>query len=57
MILFEGAILVGSAGELGQAVEHRVEQGAKARAMAEVGENGVGLLLENSMTDFLGSTV
>jgi DNA-binding transcriptional LysR family regulator len=57
VLLRDGPILLASAGEPGQAVKHRVEQGAKARALAEVGENGVGLLLENSMTDFLGSTV
>ena len=39
----------------GQAVEYDVEQGAKAGALVEAGENRAGLLLESSMTDFVGS--
>jgi hypothetical protein len=45
-----------SACKSGQAAEHGVEQGAKARALIEAGENRAGLLLENSMTDFVGGT-
>jgi hypothetical protein len=52
----KGAALVGSARKSGQAVEHSVEQRAKVRALAEMGENGVGLLLESSVTDFVCGT-
>jgi hypothetical protein len=40
----------------GQAAEHGIEQGPKARALVEAGENSAGLLLENPMTDFVGGT-
>jgi hypothetical protein len=40
----------------GHAVEHGVEQGAKARALVQAGKNRRGLLLENSVTDIVGST-
>ena len=48
-------LLLPSAHKSGQAVERGVEQAAQARALVEAGENRAGLLLEHSMTDFVGS--
>ena len=38
-----------------QAVEHRFEQRAQSRALAEIRENYAGLLFESPATDFAGS--
>jgi hypothetical protein len=43
-------------GKPGQAAEYGVEQGAKARTLVAAGEDRGGLLLENSMTDFVRCT-
>ena len=60
MIAEKGATLEGEQArsaryQSGQAAEHGIEQGAKARALIEVLENRAGLLLENAVTDFVGS--
>jgi hypothetical protein len=51
-----GRQLLPFAPKSGHAVEHGVEQGAKARALVQAGKNLPGLLLENSVTDIVGST-
>jgi hypothetical protein len=48
--------LLASAGKSGQTREYGIEQGAKDRALVEAGEDSAGLLLESSVTDFVGST-
>ena len=45
----------GSGREPGQAVEHRLEQRAQSRALAEVREDHPWLLFESSTTDLSGS--
>jgi hypothetical protein len=51
--LFERCNSIRLCPKSGRAVEHSVEQRAKARALAEAGENRVRLLLESSVTDFV----
>src|SRR3984893_17584176 len=54
---FTRCAFIASARKPGQTVEHRVKQGAKACALAKAVEDRAGLLLENAITDFVGSTL